>query len=447
MEKYTRKDILTMAKENGVSYVRLQFTDILGTIKAVEISVSQLEDALDNKIMFDGSSIEGFVRIKEADMYLHPDLSTWLILDFEDTTYGKVARLICDVYTPYGKPFVGDPRFILKKMVKKMNDMGFSALDVGFEPEFFLFKLDDKGNPIMDPVDHGSYFDLAPIDGAEYIRREIALELEKLGFVIQTAHHEVAPGQEEINFRFANVVQACDNVQTFKQVVKFIARKHGYLATFMPKPVAGINGSGMHTNCSLEDKEGNNIFFDDKDSMSLSLTCRKWISGIIKHARGIAALTNPTVNSYKRIIPGYEAPCYVCWSDANRSSMIRIPAARGRATRTEIRNVDGTANPYLALACILGAGLDGIANCKDDATVPPVYDNIFALTREQREAQGIPNLPENLKDAIKEMKSDPLVLDVLGDHTFGKYVEAKEIEWDKFRTLVTPWELDQYLIK
>jgi glutamine synthetase len=304
--------------------------------------------------MFDGSSIEGFVRIKEADMYLHPDLSTWLILDFEDSAYGKVARLICDVYTPYGKPFVGDPRFILKKMVKKMNDMGFSALDVGFEPEFFLFKLDDKGKPIMDPVDHGSYFDLAPIDGAEYIRREIALELEKLGFVIQTAHHEVAPGQEEINFRFANVVQACDNVQTFKQVVKFIARKarlSGHLYAENRSLESMVQG--MHTNCSLEDKEGNNIFFDDKDNMSLSLTCRKWISGIIKHARGMAALTNPTVNSYKRIIPGYEAPCYVCWSDANRSSMIRIPAARGRATRTELRHVDGTANPYLALACIL----------------------------------------------------------------------------------------------
>jgi len=447
MEKYSRKDILEMAKTEGVSYVRLQFTDILGTIKAVEISVSQLESALDNKIMFDGSSIEGFVRIKEADMYLHPDYSTWMVLDFEDSTYGKVARLICDVYTPYGKPFVGDPRYILKKMVKKMNDLGYAALDVGFEPEFFLFKLDEKGEPIMEPVDHGSYFDLAPVDGAEYIRREIALELEKLGFIIQTAHHEVAPGQEEINFRFANVVEACDNVQTFKQVVKFIARKHGYLATFMPKPVVGINGSGMHTNCSLEDKDGNDIFYDEADPMGLSLLCRKWITGIIKHARGLAALTNSTVNSYKRLVPGYEAPCYVCWSDANRSSMIRIPAARGKATRTEIRNVDGAANPYLALAGILGAGLDGIVNVKDDQTTPPVYDNIFALTREQREAQGIPNLPENLKDAVKELKADPLMLEVLGDHTFNKYVEAKEIEWDKFRTLVTEWELSYYLSK
>lgn len=447
MEKYTKRDILALAQKEKVSYVRLQFTDIMGTIKAVEISVSQLDNALDNKIMFDGSSIEGFVRIKEADMYLHPDLSTWMILGFEDSTFGKVARLICDVYTPYGKPFVGDPRYILKRQVKKMKDMGFGALDVGFEPEFFLFKLDEKGDPILEPVDHGSYFDLAPIDGAEYIRREIALELEKLGFVIQTAHHEVAPGQEEINFRFADVVSACDNVQTFKQVVKFIARKHGYLATFMPKPIVGINGSGMHTNCSLEDKEGNDIFFDEKDSMNLSLICRKWISGIMKHSRGLAALTNPSVNSYKRLIPGYEAPCYICWSDANRSSMIRIPAVRGKSTRTELRNVDGTANPYLALAGILGAGLDGIANLKDTDLVPPVYDNIFSLTREQREAQGIKNLPENLKDAIKEFKDDPLLYEVLGDHTFNKYLTAKEIEWDRYREKVTPYEIETYLAK
>lgn len=447
MKKYSKSDILKMAKEEGVAYVRLQFTDILGTIKAVEISATQLEDALDNKIMFDGSSIEGFVRIKEADMYLRPDINTWLILDFEDNKYGKVARLICDVYTSYGKPFPGDPRYILKKQVKKLNDMGFAHFDVGFEPEFFLIKLDEKGEPLMEPADKASYFDLAPIDGAEYVRRDIALELERLGFVIQTVHHEVAPGQEEINFRFADVLEACDNVQTFKQVVKFVARKHGYLATFMPKPFAGVNGSGMHTNCSIADEDNANIFYDDNDPMKLSLLCRKWIAGIIKHSRSLAALTNPTVNSYKRLIPGYEAPCYVCWSDANRSAMIRIPATRGKGTRTEIRAVDGTANPYLALAAILAAGLDGIANTTEETLVPPVYDNIFALTREQREAQGILNLPENLKDAIKELKADPLMYEVLGDHTFHKYVEAKEIEWDEYRCLVTPWEIETYITK
>ncbi|MBQ2070542.1 MAG: type I glutamate--ammonia ligase, partial [Bacilli bacterium] len=421
MPKYTKSDILKKAKEEKVAYVRLQFTDILGTIKAVEISVTQLEDALDNKIIFDGSSVEGFVRIKEADMVLHPDLSTWLILDFEDNTYGKVARLICDVYTSYGKPFQGDPRYILKKQIKALKDLGFATLDVGFEPEFFLFKLDEKGLPTLNPVDEGSYFDLSPIDGGENIRREIALELEKLGFEIQTVHHEVARGQEEINFRFAHVLEACDNVQTFKQVVKVIARKRGYYATFMPKPIQGINGSGMHTNCSLADAEGNNLFYDPNDPMKLSLVCRKWIAGIIKHSRSFAAITNPTINSYKRIIPGYEAPCYVCWSDANRSSMIRIPASRGKGTRTELRNVDGTANPYLALAVILASGLDGIANIKEKDLIPPVYDNIFALTREQREAMGIPNLPDNLKDAMKEFKSDKLMYQTLGEHCFNKY--------------------------
>jgi glutamine synthetase len=446
-EKYTKKDILDIAKKENVQYIRLQFTDILGTIKAVEIAVGQLEDALDNKIMFDGSSIEGFVRIKEADMYLRPDLSTWMILGFEDSTHGKIGRLICDVFTPYGKPFVGDPRYILKQQIAKMNEAGFASLNVGFEPEFFLFKLDEKGNPILDPIDQASYFDLSPIDGGEYVRRDIALELEKLGFIIQTAHHEVAPGQNEINFRFSNVLQACDNVQTFKQVVKFVARKNGYLATFMPKPVAGINGSGMHTNCSLADKDGNDIFYDEKDNMKLSIVCRKWISGIIKHARGFSILSNPIVNSYKRLIPGYEAPCYVCWSDANRSSMIRIPATRGGSTRTEIRCVDPSANPYLALAAILASGLDGIANVTTENLVPPVYDNIFTITPAQREALGIKNMPDNLHEAIRTFKEDPLMHEVLGDHAYGKYLEAKEIEWDQYRTQVTPWELKQSLAK
>jgi glutamine synthetase len=445
MSKYSKEDVLKMAKEGQVSYIRLQFTDMLGTIKAVEIPASKLEEAIDGKIMFDGSSIEGFVRIKEADMYLRPDLDTWMIMYFEDSTYGRVGRLICDVYTPAGKPFPGDPRFILKKQVKNMNDHGFGALNIGFEPEFFLFKLDSNGEAIIQPNDHASYFDLAPLDGAEFVRRDICLELEKLGFIVQTAHHEVAAGQNEINFRFADVVTACDNVQTFKQVVKVVARKHGYVASFMPKPIESVNGSGMHTNCSLADMKGNDIFFDPKDPMQLSLVCRKWMTGILTHARGLAALTNPTVNSYKRLIPGYEAPCYVCWSDANRSALIRIPAIRGNATRTELRNVDCTANPYLALSGILAAGLDGIDHTDEKNLIPPVYDNIFSLTREEREAKGIPNLPENLKDAIKELKKDQLLVDTLGEHTFSKYVEAKTIEWDEYRKLITGWEIKKYL--
>ncbi len=445
MTNYTKEDILKLAKSEDVRYIRLQFSDMLGTVKCVEIPFSRLEDALNNRVMFDGSSIEGFVRIKEADMFLKPDLNTWLILSFEDDSYGKVARLICDIHTPDGKPFEGASRYILKAAIKRMNEMGFATLNIGFEPEFFLFKNDSNGQPTLMTSDNGGYFDMSPIDGAEYCRRDITLELEKLGFVVEANHHEVAPGQHEICFHFADVLSACDNVQTFKQVVKHIARRHGLTASFMPKPIAGISGSGMHTNCSLANYEGKNIFFDEKEPFQLSITCRKWINGILKHARSLAGLCNPTINSYKRIIPGYEAPCYACWSDANRSAMIRIPAARGSATRTEIRNVDPMANPYLALAAILNAGLDGIE--EDAELVPPVYDNIFDLTREEREEKGIINLPENLKDAIKEMRKDPLIIRTLGQHTFKKYISAKEQEWDEYRRVVTEWELSKYLDK
>ena len=443
MAKYTKKQLLMIAEKESVHYVRLQFTDMLGQLKAVEIPVSKLEDALNNQIMFDGSSIEGFVRIKEADMYLRPDLDTWLILNFEDSTYGKVARLICDVYTPYGKPFPGDPRFILKKAIKRMNNAGISKLNVGFEPEFYIFK--SNGNNELEKSDMGSYFDLSPLDGANSIRRNIVLELEALGFVVQTAHHEVGPGQQEINYKYSDVLSACDNVQTFKQVVKATAAKHGLKATFMPKPFANMAGSGMHANISIEDEEGNNLFFDEKGDMKLSDICRQFIYGVITHSRSLCGLTNPIINSYKRLVTGYEAPCYACWSDANRSSMIRIPAVRGKGTRIEIRNVDPTANPYLALAAIINAGLDGILNKDKVKPVPPVYDNIFQLSREQREAQGIPNLPENLKDAIKEMLKDPLIKETLGDHTFDRYITAKQLEWEEYRKIVTDWEIKKYL--
>ncbi|MCH5180683.1 MAG: type I glutamate--ammonia ligase [Erysipelotrichales bacterium] len=440
---YKRDELLKIVKEENVSYIRLQFSDMLGTIKCVEIPSSKLKDALDNKIMFDGSSIEGFVRIKEADMYLHPDLDSFLILSFEDLRYGKVARLICDVYDPSGNPFQGDPRYILKRQIEKMHELGISDFQVGFEPEFYLFKNDENGNCNMEVSDRGSYFDMSPIDGANECRREIALELEKLGFEIELSHHEVGPGQQEINFKYGSALETCDRIQTFKQIVKNIARKHNLTATFMPKPVYKLAGNGMHTNCSLWDKDGNNIFFDENDPMQLSDVARRFMSGILNHARALAAICNPTVNSYKRLVLGYEAPVYACWSDANRSSMIRIPAARGKATRTEVRNVDPMANPYLALACILAAGLEGI---KDNVEIiPPVYDNIFELTREEREEKGIKNLPENLKDAIKELKRDKLLREVLGEHTYKKYVLAKELEWEEYRVLVTPWELSKYL--
>ena len=443
MPKYTKEDILRIAEEENVKYIRLIFTDIHGVIKNVEIPARILEGALDNETMFDGSSIDGFVRIQEADMYLRPDYDTWLILSWEQTTYGKVARLICDVYLPDGTPFAGDPRQVLKRNLKKMNEMGFSAFNIGVEPEFFLFKLDEKGNPTLDFNDDGGYFDLAPVDGAEDCRRDIVLELERIGFKMEASHHEVAPGQHEINFEFDGALEACDNLQTFKLVVKNVAKRHGLHATFMPKPISHINGSGMHTNCSLQDAEGNNAFADPEGEIGLSQTAMYWIAGIMKNARSFTAITNPTVNSYKRLIPGYEAPCYVSWSDANRSAMIRIPAKRGRATRTEIRSVDPAANPYLAMSAILASGLEGIEKkleCADR-----VYINLYELSRDERESLGIENLPENLKDAVKELKRNDVIQEALGSHVVEKFVTAKKKEWDDFRTSVTEWEIKKYL--
>ena len=443
MKKYTKSDILKIAKEENVRYIRLMFTDIQGTIKSVEVPIGQLKTALDGKVMFDGSSIEGFVRIMEADMFLKPDLNTWLILSWETTSYGKVARIICDIYKPDGTPSEVDPRSNLKRVSKKMKELGFSTLNIGFEPEFFLFKLDDHGEPIMKVADNGGYFDLSPIDGAGDCRRDIVLELEELGFTIEASHHEVAPGQNEINFKFSNIIEACDKVQTFKLVVKNIARRHGLHATFMPKPLEDINGSGMHTNCSLSDMEGNNAFDDPKDPIGLSKICRKWLTGILTHSRSFCAITNPTVNSFKRLVPGYEAPCYVSWSQHNRSVMVRIPATRGKTTRTEIRSVDVAANPYLAIAVILASGLDGIE--KDLPLIDSVDANLFELNSAERENLGVKNLPDNLKEAIDIFKEDELMKETLGVHIFEKFIELKTKEWDEFRKCVTEWEVKRYI--
>lgn len=443
MKSWTKDSILANAQEENVKYIRLCFTDIHGVIKNVEVPASKLEEALDNQIMFDGSSIDGFVRIQEADMYLYPDYNTWLISSWEQTTYGNVAMLICDIYLPTGEPFVGDPRGILKKNVKKMHNLGFKSFNVGLEPEFFLFKLDEKGNPTLEYNDNGSYFDLAPVDGAEDCRRDIVLELERIGFNMEASHHEVAPGQHEINFEYDNVIECSDNLQIFKLVVKNVAKRHGLHATFMPKPIAEVNGSGMHTNCSLVDQDGNNAFYDPKGEIELSDIARYWVAGIMKNARAFTAITNPTVNSYKRLVPGYEAPCYVSWSDANRSAMIRIPAKRGKATRTEIRSVDPSANPYLAMSAILASGLEGVENkleCTDR-----VYINLYELNRDEREAMGIENLPENLKDAIKALKRSSVIREALGEHVVEKFVAAKKKEWDDFRTSVSEWEVNKYL--
>ncbi|MBO5712469.1 MAG: type I glutamate--ammonia ligase [Acholeplasmatales bacterium] len=447
MKGYTKDDIRRICKEENIHYIRMMFTDIMGTLKNVEIPASRLEDALDNMVMFDGSSIEGFVRIHEADMFLHPDLDTFLVLSWENPAYGKVARFICDVYRPGENgehvPFEGDPRGVLKRNLKKMNDMGYKAFNVGVEPEFFLFKLNEKNQVTMEFNDFGGYFDLAPVDCAEDCRRDIVLELERIGFTIEAAHHEVATGQHEINFKFDSAIEACDNVQTFKLVVKNIARRHGLHATFMPKPVEGIAGSGMHVNCSLLTNDGANAFYDPSTKNQLSETANLWISGILKHAKGMCLITNPIVNSYKRIVPGYEAPCYISWSDSNRSTMVRIPAARGMKTRTEIRNVDVAANPYLAIASILAAGLDGInGNCP---MVDPIYENLYKMVDNERHELGVESLPGNLYDAIKEFEKDEIITDAVGEHTTSKMIAAKTIEWNEYRRVVTDWEIKKYI--
>lgn len=441
MSRYTKEEILQIADEQDVKFIRLQFTDLFGTIKNVEVPRSQLEKALDNKMMFDGSSIEGFVRIEESDMYLYPDLNTWLILpwSFEE---GKVARLICDVYMPDGTPFAGDPRGILKRVLKEAEEMGFTAFNVGPEPEFFLFKNNEEGEATLDLNDQGGYFDLAPVDLGENCRRDIVLTLEDMGFEIEASHHEVAPGQHEIDFKYADAVTTADNIQTFKLVVKSVARKHNLHATFMPKPLHGINGSGMHCHVSLfRGKE--NAFYDENDALGLSETAYQFMAGILAHARNFAAITNPLVNSYKRLVPGYEAPVYVAWSSKNRSPMIRIPAARVLSTRLEIRNPDPAANPYLALAVLLKAGLDGI---KNKMTPPKSTDrNIYQMGELERIEAGIDTLPADLKEAIENLKSDEVICEALGEHALTHFVEAKEIEWDIYRTQVHQWERDQYI--
>ncbi|MCR5490590.1 MAG: type I glutamate--ammonia ligase [Bacilli bacterium] len=445
MAKLTKEAIRKIIAEENVQYLKLQFTDLMGTVKAVEVPISKLDDVFGDRIMFDGSSIEGFVRIKEADMYLYPDLDTFLIMSFEDSSFGKVARFICDVYMPDGTPFSGDPRYILKQQIKRVTERGFGGVHVGFEPEFYLFKLDEKGDPTMNFADKASYFDNSPVDGAEYVRRDITLELGKLGFSVEANHHEVGPGQNEINARYDDVLASCDYVQTFKQVAKVVARKHGYLATFMPKPMTGQAGNGMHTNISLYDKEGNNVFYDPKEDMQLSIVCKKWITGLITHCREMALLTNPTVNSYKRLVSGFEAPIYACWSDANRSSLIRIPAVRKGGTRTELRNVDPTANPYLALAGIIASGLDGIDNVKESEIIAPIGENLFALSIEEIEERNIPRMPQTLYDAVKVFRKSDFMKAVVGPHASGKLIDAKKQEWKDYHTTVSSWELKKFL--
>ncbi len=440
--KYSKQEIIRMVADEDVEFIRLQFTDIFGTMKNVAITSSQLEKALDNKCMFDGSSIDGFVRIDESDMYLHPDLDTFEIFPWRPQQ-GKVARLICDVYRPDGKPFEGDPRYILKKVCEKANKMGYS-FNVGPECEFFLFNTDDNGNPTTCSHEKAGYFDLGPIDLGENARRDIILNLVEMGFEIEASHHEVAPAQHEIDFKYDDAMKTADNIMTFKLAVKSIAKRHGLYATFMPKPKHGMNGSGMHTNMSLS-KDGKNVFADEKDPNGLSEVAYSFLAGIMEHIKGMTIITNPLVNSYKRLVPGFEAPVYIAWSATNRSPLIRIPNSKGEGSRIELRSPDSASNPYLALAVCLAAGLDGV----ERKLKPPasVDRNIFEMTKEEQIELGVESLPTTLLQAIEELEKDELIKEVLGNHTYEKYMEAKKLEWQEYSGQITNWEIEQFLHK
>jgi len=440
--KLTNDDVRNLAKDLGVKFVRLQFTDIFGILKNVAITVEQLDKALEGELMFDGSSIEGFVRIEESDMYLRPDPATFVTFPWKPQE-GAVARLICDIYDHDGKPFTGDPRFVLKRAIQEAAEMGY-AMNVGPEAEFFLFHVDNEGKPTTITHDKAGYFDLTPVDLGENARRDMVLTLEQMGFEIEASHHEVAPGQHEIDFKFAEALDIADKVVTFKFAVRTIAQRHGLHATFMPKPVFGLAGSGMHMNQSLT-KNGKNAFYDPAAEDGLGADCIYYVGGLMKHARAIAAIVNPTVNSYKRLVSGYEAPVYVAWSARNRSPLIRIPAKRGESTRIELRNPDPACNPYLAMAVCLKAGIAGIKNrIKPPA---PCNRNIYEMTPAEREQFGIGSLPENLHEAVEELKKDKVIQEALGEHIFNRFIEAKEIEWNRYRVEVHPWEIEEYLTK
>ncbi len=442
MSKYTKQDIVRIVEEEDVEFIRLQFTDMFGILKNVAITASQLDKALNNECMFDGSSIEGFVRIEESDMYLYPDLDTFVIFPWRPQQ-GKVARIICDVYTAEKKPFEGDPRHVLRRALADAARMGYS-FDVGPECEFFLFNQDEDGQPTTITTERAGYFDLGPVDFGENARRDMVLTLEDMGFEIEGSHHEVAPAQHEIDFHYDEALKTADNIMTFKLAVKTIAKRHGLFASFMPKPKCGVNGSGMHINMSLT-KDGKNIFDDPAGELGLSREAYWFIGGIIRHVKGMSVITNPLVNSYKRLVPGYEAPIYIAWSVTNRSPLIRIPSTRGPRTRVELRCPDSAANPYLALAVCLEAGLDGIRNQIE----PPaaVTENVFEMRVSRKHRLGIESLPADLGAAIEAYEQDAYIQEVLGGHINEKYVEAKRAEWSEYRAQVTNWEVEHYLYK
>ena len=435
--------VIDEIEEEGIDFLRLQFTDILGVVKNVSVPARQAEKAFTDGIYFDGSSISGFVRIQESDMRLKPDPDTFAILPWRKDEESGAARLICDIInTSTGEPFEGDPRYVLKEAIGKAEDHGYDV-NMAPEPEFFLFKQDDDGYATTEFADQGGYFDLAPKDLASDVRRDIIFALEDMGFEIEASHHEVAEGQYEINFEYDDALTTADNVATFRTVVRAVAAQHDLHATFMPKPVPKINGSGMHTHMSLF-KDGENAFHDGDDEFDLSDTAHSYLAGILDHAQAICAVTDPTVNSYKRLVPGYEAPVYVAWSDRNRSALIRKPAARvPAASRIEARFPDPSCNPYLAFAALITAGIDGIE--RDLDAPDPVRENIYEFDEAKRSEYGIETLPGNLGEAVDALEQDEVILDALGPHVADKFVEAKSAEYDDYRIDVSQWELDRYL--
>ncbi len=441
---WTREEILETTRRLGVRFMRLQFTDILGVNKNVEVPYQQFEKAIDGEIAFDGSSIEGFVRIEESDMMLRPDLSTFRIFPFSGNRLGndpdRVARLICDIYHPDGTPFEGCPRLALQRVTGEAKAMGFTMM-AGPEAEFFLFQRDENG-PTTRSHDAGSYFDLAPVDRGEDARRDIVNALEAMGFEVEAAHHEVAPAQHEIDFKYADALTTADNVATFRFIVRHVALEHGLHATFMPKPVFGINGSGMHTHQSLF-RGGENAFYDPAGEFEFSDTGLHYIGGILRHARGFCAITNPLVNSYKRLVPGFEAPTNVAWSMRNRSPLVRVPERRGAGTRIEVRMPDPSANPYLALAAMLKAGLDGIKNKFTPG--PPVDKNIYEMSHRERRRLKIDELPGDLREAVDAFEKDKVIQEAFTPHIINHFVEAKRAEWHDYIAQVHEWELDRYL--
>ena len=440
MAKYTKDDVIRIVREKNIHFIRMQFTDIFGQLKNVTLPASQIEKAVDGQIMFDGSSIEGYTRIEESDQYLRPDLGTFAVLPW-DQEVGISARMICDVYNPDGTPFAGDPRGVLHRVLNEAAEMGYT-FNVGPECEFFLFKTDAEGKPTVRTNDEVGYFDQGPLDTAALTRQRICLALEEMGFEIEASHHENAAGQHEIDFKYTDALTAADNIMTFKLAVKTLAQKDHLHATFMPKPLFGVAGNGMHINMSLF-RAGQNAFFDESDPRRLSTVAYQFIAGVLDHIPAICALTNPLVNSYKRLVPGYEAPCYVSWSTGNRSALIRVPSPRGNGTRLELRNPDPSCNPYLALAVCLAAGLDGI---KRGMNPPPeISENIYELSPSARKSKGVTSLPASLDAAMNALRDDELICSVLGTHALLQYLVGKEEEWSSYCTRVSSWEVERYI--